>query len=173
VTLVLLLALLLDGASGAPPAATQPLRPDPKLTPGVRNAEIAQANVKTTICVPGFTSKERKGEVETAAGDKGVTDSEKNAVYASYGITSRKPKEFEIDHLISLELGGANGQGNLWPQAYTRNDGNPFNAHAKDTLENRLNKLVCAGTLTLAAAQSCIADDWIACHKRIFPLVKK
>jgi len=30
----------------------------------------------------------------------------KEQVYKEYGITSREPGEYEIDHIISLELGG-------------------------------------------------------------------
>lgn len=59
----------------------------------------------------------------------------------------------EIDHLISLELGGSNDEANLWPQ-----DG-PI-PNAKDTVENRLHRQVCAGQITLAQAQQKIRTDW-------------
>jgi hypothetical protein len=32
----------------------------------------------------------------------------KRQVYREYGITSHGPGDYEIDHLISLELGGSN-----------------------------------------------------------------
>jgi hypothetical protein len=38
-----------------------------------------------------------------------------------------------VDHLVSLEIGGANTVQNLWPQSY---DTTPWNAHVKDKLEN-------------------------------------
>lgn len=46
------------------------------------------------------------------------------------------PHGCEVDHLISLELGGANAIENLWPQPF---DGK-WNAHVKDRLELRLHK---------------------------------
>jgi hypothetical protein len=41
----------------------------------------------------------------------------KRKVYAEYGITHHEPSEFEVDHLISLELGGSNSIRNLWPES--------------------------------------------------------
>merc|ERR1719387_1426108 len=68
-----------------------------------------------------------------------------------------------MDHLISLEIGGSNDASNLWPQPYT---GQQWNAHVKDTLEQRLKKEFCEGTSTLEEVQKCIASDWIACYKK-------
>jgi len=97
-----------------------------------------------------------------------VPESEKNAVHQRYGIAKCQgycsgPQGCEIDHLISLELGGANTSDNLWPQPY---DGN-WNAHDKDRLEARLHKLVCTDkTLTLKEAQQAIKADWVAAYKK-------
>ena len=68
----------------------------------------------------------------------------------------------EVDHLISLELGGSNRLRNLWPEPYNI----VWNAHVKDRLENRLHQMVCAGELDLTTAQQAIASDWIAAYKR-------
>ena len=46
----------------------------------------------------------------------------------------------EVDHLVPLELGGANSLINLWPQPAEPRPG----YHEKDELENRLHKLVYA-----------------------------
>src|SRR5262249_16647341 len=90
----------------------------------------------------------------------------KDQVYAEYGITSHQPREYEVDHLISLELGGSNSIKNLWPQSYKTK---PWNARVKDRLENRLHELVCSGQLDLATAQTETAPDWIGPHKPYFP----
>jgi len=74
----------------------------------------------SVICVKGYTSTVRN-----------VPDAVKEQAFSIYGITSRKPKEYEIDHLISLELGGSNSIRNLWPQSYITK---PLNAHVKDKL---------------------------------------
>jgi hypothetical protein len=97
-----------------------------------------------------------------------VPQAVKEQVYSSYGITSRKPKEYEIDHLISLELGGSNSILNLWPESYITQ---PLNAHVKDELENKLHELICSGQLPVQQAQQEIAQDWIAAYqKNVKPL---
>jgi hypothetical protein len=82
----------------------------------------------------------------------------KRQVYASYGIRTHEPGEYEIDHLVSLELGGSNSTRNLWPQSYRTS---PWNARVKDALENELHRRVCAGTLDLTTAQRIIAQNWV------------
>jgi len=65
--------------------------------------------------------------------------------------------DYELDHLVSLELGGSNDAGNLWPE---RNDHPAGGINSKDVVENTLNRAVCSHRVTLAAAQSAIATDW-------------
>jgi hypothetical protein len=128
--------------------AAPPIRPDPKLTPGATLA-VTTADV----CVPGYTKKIRN-----------VPAKVKRQVFAEYDI-QYVPKAFEVDHLISLELGGSNSIRNLWPQSYTGS----YNAHQKDILENRLHKLACNGSLPLEEAQRAIAGDWIAAYQKYVP----
>ena len=65
--------------------------------------------------------------------------------------------DYEEDHLISLELGGApSAEANLWPEPYNAPEG----ARVKDHVENKLHALVCAGTISLATAQRAIATNW-------------
>ena len=86
----------------------------------------------------------------------------KRQVYADYRRSRRKGVCCEVDHLISLELGGSNRLRNLRPEPYDI----VWNAHVKDRLENRLHQMVCAGQLDLRIAQQAIASDWIAAYKR-------
>ena len=83
----------------------------------------------------------------------------KRQVYEEYGITTHEPGKYEVDHLISLELGGSNSIKSLWPQSYRTS---PWNAHVKDRVENKLHAMVCKGEIELKAAQQEIATDWIA-----------
>ena len=120
--------------------------PSPDLTPGkVLTTDAAK------VCKPGYAKTVR----HTSA-------SLKIAVYREYGITKHKPGEYEIDHLVSLELGGADVKENLWPQSYLTK---PWNAHVKDRLENELHRLVCTGDLSLPDAQREITKDWVASYK--------
>lgn len=100
--------------------------------------------------------------------ERNVPDSVKKEVYQRYGIERCKgycdgPQGCEVDHLISLELGGANTIDNLWPQPY---DGE-WNAWDKDRLETRMHKLICTDhTLKLKDAQEEIRTDWKAAYKK-------
>jgi hypothetical protein len=46
---------------------------------------------------------------------RAVSTSKKNRVYAAYGIPASERSAYEIDHRISLALGGDNSTANLWP----------------------------------------------------------
>ena len=143
------LVLALSSGGFAQRQSSPPTLPDRTLTPG-DTLDVT----KDDICVPGYTKKVRN-----------VPKAVKDQVYASYGITRHAPGEYEVDHLISLELGGSNSIKNLWPESYKTT---PWNAHVKDKLENRLHADVCSGKIDLKTAQQDIAVDWIAAYKRAF-----
>ncbi len=82
--------------------------PDPHYTPGALNAAVTQATIHKTICRPGYS-----GGIRPPAS---VTGPEKLASLRAYGFR-QAAGNYEHDHLISLELGGAaNGSRNLWPE---------------------------------------------------------
>jgi len=122
--------------------------PDPSLTPGV----VDPALTASTICAPGFSTKSIRN----------VTEEEKRQVYAEYHLAYPQPSgAIEVDHLISLELGGSNDLRNLWLQPASPKPG----FHEKDdVLENQLHELVCSGRLQLADAQKAITSDWYAAY---------
>lgn len=94
-------------------------------------------------------TREQVCTVGYSASVRNVPQSVKDEVYAEYGIGSHRPGSYEVDHLISLELGGSNDIRNLWPEPYDGVDG----ARSKDGVENHLHAEVCSGVITLAAAQ--------------------
>ncbi|WP_189093547.1 sunset domain-containing protein [Deinococcus ruber] len=148
----LFLVAMTSSALAATYNMAAPILPDPKLSPGdVLTSDTA------IICKPGYTQTVRN-----------VPQALKNQVYKEYGITSRLPGEYEIDHIISLELGGSNSAKNLYPESFKTQ---PLNAHVKDTLENKLHALACAGTITMQEAQRAIASNWTAAYvKYVGPL---
>lgn len=80
-----------------------------------------------------------------------------------YGDTD-SPSDYELDHLISLELGGnPTSEANLWPESYIITP----TARGKDQVENYLHKQVCSGKITLQQAQLQIASDWVSVYKAI------
>lgn len=127
--------------------------PDPHLTPGVARTGVTAADLCPVAHTPAL---------------RNVPESEKMAVYKSYGILPHQgycavAQGCEVDHLISLEIGGSNDQRNLWPEPYS---GTPWSARVKDKLENKLHALVCAGTITLEQAQNDVRLDWISAYKK-------
>src|SRR5689334_19335723 len=48
---------------------------------------------------------------------KGVTQEMERHVFRIYQILWRRRAEFKVDHLIPIELGGADTIDNLWPQS--------------------------------------------------------
>ena len=83
----------------------------------------------------------------------------KNRVYLNYGIRRHAPDSYEVDHLISLELGGSNSVKNLWPEKQP-------GARGKGKLENRLHAQVCDGTISLRTAQKRIVRWWLYSQRR-------
>ena len=124
------------------PDSTLPTLPNPALTPGDTLAVTAG-----DVCQPGYAHAVRN-----------VPSSVKSSVYQSYGILHHARGQFEVDHLISLELGGSNSVKNLWPESYQTQ---PWNARVKDQLEDRLHDDVCSQQMELAAAQQAISGNWI------------
>lgn len=122
--------------------------PDTACSPG---AVIASAT-KAEICTPGYAKSVRN-----------VSTGEKDQVYAEYGVTHHQPGQFEVDHLVSLELGGSNDISNLWPEAANPTPG----FHQKDQVENYLHGQVCSGSLPLAEAQAEIANNWLAVYQAL------
>jgi hypothetical protein len=87
----------------------------------------------------------------------------KDAVYAEYGIASHAPGQYEVDHLISLELGGSNDIANLWPEPADPRPG----FHEKDRVENYLHDQICGGALSLQDAQTRIATNWFEIYQTL------
>lgn len=137
--------------------------PDPKCTPSAINHAVTQANINKTICVPGWTATQRP--------DVRVTEPEKRVSARQYGyVFGTSLANYEYDHLIPLELGGApNDLKNLWPEPHhvtvmvVSNNGSVATqdgSFAKDSTENNLHRLVCAGKMKLWQARKIMRLDW-------------
>jgi hypothetical protein len=126
-------------------------KPDRRCSPGAYASRLTEA----VICAPSF----KTGSVRT------VPDSEKHDVETEYGMTPRAyGKTLEIDHIVSLELGGSNNIANLFPEQHDIAPGYKI----KDKLENKLHNLVCTQhTMTLQHARTAIATNW-ALYKQVY-----
>ena len=127
------LALLLAVGLTTSAWAEDSMLPDPRLTPG-----------------------------KVAAGSRdrtGVSDVMREKVFARYKIPRIRQVQFKIDHLIPLELGGADSIENLWPQNLSVR---PYNPNRKQQLTLCLLVLISEGKITLAQAQKEMREDWIS-----------
>jgi hypothetical protein len=122
--------------------------PDPACTPGA----VFRKATRKLVCRKGYSSKVRH-----------VTSSTRENVYAEYGIASHTPEEYEIDHLVPLELGGSNAISNLFPQPAVP-DPPGMGFHDKDRLENSMHADVCDQLYGLGEAQKAIAANWVQAY---------
>lgn len=129
--------------------AAETALPRRDLTPGVVR----------TVSVDEICGRERD------PADPLVAASVARQVFENYGADYRRAEEYELDFLITPELGGTADARNLWPQPYgsTR-----WNAYVKDELELLFRRLVCDGTIDISTAQREMATDWIAAYRRYF-----
>lgn len=128
--------------------------PDPTCTPGGINPSVTAA----VLTNPGWKTR--------CVRNCESSEAQKHIAYAWYGI--RKPsvnsgdnQVCELDHLVPLELGGADGLGNIWPECGP--DAETLHRRyfkIKDRVENYLADQVRSGNLPLSAAQRGIAEDW-------------
>ena len=127
-------------------AFAQAVVPDPTLTPGsVRTTNLGE------ICFEGTRQHRHRHDAM--------------AIMDEYGLAPESRPEFEIDHLVPLELGGSDDLANLWPEPRFSIEPE-WNAERKDELENALHALVCNGDLDIEVAQKAIEDDWTEAWKR-------
>jgi hypothetical protein len=127
------LALVIPFLNFAAPAPIHEISlPNPKLTPG----KVAQ------------NDKDRSG----------VTLAMEKKCFARYRLPWMRRSEFRIDHLVPLELGGADTIDNLWPHSIRAK---PYGPERKKLLTKFFLEKIAQRQMTLAQAQEEIRHDWI------------
>ena len=142
-SLVLMRSMTEPTVGGLPPGVL----PEPSLTPGAVS-ELTTAELCNGVRPSRF-----------------VTEAVRQQVLRSYQMEQVPAASYELDALVTPELGGSTDQANLWPQRY---HSPVWNARVKDALEQLLPEMVCGEQISLAQAQRDIASDWIAAYKRYF-----
>ncbi len=172
--------LLLSGCSAqisgsgfsSPVATTSPADTSTGGTPhwGVQSQTsgcTVRGALEDTACTPGavFTTatKDKICQSGYSSSVRDVPTREKDQVYAEYGISHHTTGQYEVDHLVSLELGGSNDIANLWPEAASPKPG----FHEKDKVENYLHSQVCSGAVSLQQAQIEIATNWLNVYNQM------
>jgi hypothetical protein len=128
--------------------------PDPNCTPGAINPTLTIEVLRD----PRFTTR--------CVRDAATKEEEKVTTYEWYHVArpsnnSGENQSCELDHLISLELGGAETLDNIWPQCGPSGVALPQRFFKeKDTVENFLAMQVREGRMDLTQVQKGIATDW-------------
>jgi hypothetical protein len=142
--------------------------------PGAFNPAVTQETIHDTICSAGWTARIRP--------PTSYTNRIKGELLASLHLPGTR-SDYELDHFIPLEIGGApRDRRNLWMEPYgdlahpmttsesaaARRTGEDLlpNSPAKDTVETHLKAEVCAGRMTLVAAQQAVQTDWYAYYSQ-------
>ena len=121
--------------------------PDPVVTPG-EALNLSLPETKKIASGPGHLSN--------------LSAEVKRAVFGGYGL-SVDERNYEIDHLIPLSLGGVNSTKNLWPHS---RKGSFWTVEKKVALEKRLYRLVRSGRLPLLTARQEIASNWAKAYRK-------
>ena len=122
--------------------------PDRAATPGAITPVAA-----SVVCHRGFARSSR------LAYEDPRWQALRVAVFTRYGIPPMERRNWTLDHLVPLELSGANEATNIWPEPIVE-------AAQKDAVENALHAAVCYRRgyrglhLSLSDAQRAIATDW-------------
>ena len=125
--------------------------PDRRCSPGAYYSKLTKA----VVCSATFHTSDVRN----------VPQSEKYEVEAEYGMVQRLyGRTLEIDHIVSLELGGSNDIANLFPERANAHPG----YKVKDKLENKMHSLVCSGQMSLRSAQKQIAANWQKLYRNVY-----
>jgi len=148
---ILLAASVGLSACGAAVYTAESGLPNVKLTPGAVNPSVTQANIRTTICVSGWTATVRPPVSYTNK----LKFNQLNSGYNLNGDLNMK--DYEEDHIVPLEVGGnPSSPLNLFPEPRHIK----LSAFLKDQLENRIHRLVCSGQLSLKSGQAIFLTNW-------------
>jgi hypothetical protein len=102
--------------------------------PGAYNHHVTQQTLNRTVCVPGWSARVRPPESYTSKVKRRL-------------LHGRPAPAFQLDHLVSLSLGGAPySLKNLWLEPIGQ-------ARAADVHEGIWHRQLCAGTLSLRQAR--------------------
>ncbi len=156
---VLVFVLVIGCGTGSAPVS-QPSFFVPSASPGwtdtchtsaqefcVLNPDVTQATIGETICVPGWTATIRPPSSYTSA--------LKIKQIAAEGLADTNPSDYEEDHRMPLELGGAPSDPlNLSPESHS-------GSYLKDADEDSFKFGICRGTWTLTQAQTMFVARWL------------
>jgi hypothetical protein len=124
--------------------------------PSMLDERVTQQSVADTICKPGYA--------DTVSPSVDKMMAHKNRLLAERGIDPDDGTDYALDRRVPIVLGGS-------PDASDNFDLLPWGGHGgerrKELLTAKLKRCVCAGKMSLSAAQAAIAGDWSAQYARL------
>ena len=128
------------------------------ITPGAIDARVTQQNIHDTICTDDWVRKNMP--------PPSYMTPTKTKQIAAYGYSTYAVENFDLDHLVPLELGGdPTALANLWPLPWESKEAKlvpaGWGAETKHALETHLRREVCSGRMSLEDARRAVAGDWI------------
>jgi len=136
--------------------------PDPACTPGAVDAAVSDTDISSTVCRKG-------GYTDSVRPPESLTNAAKKKLMAAYGIPASKMSDYELDHFIPLNSGGASDIRNLWPEPNTTTlyTASSFVHNDKDRVEEYLYDAICAHKVTVTAVQRAMDTDWTTAVSRL------
>jgi hypothetical protein len=142
------------------------------LVPVASAQQLPAGTYPVSSMTPGALLTIRRADVCSrgwAGAHRHVTQGQRHAVFLSYGISYDQHGSYELDHLVSLELGGSNVNANLWPEPHhtALSQGPDFGSFTKDRVENAAHAAVCSYRMRLRDAQQLERTDWVALGRQL------
>lgn len=161
--MALLGCLAVLGDAGAQPNADLP---DHERTPGFSDPAITETTYRQILCRDENGNKLHTTDERRPS--SAYTTGLKKKQLSSWGYADKNLRDYEEDHLVSLELGGSDdSESNLWPEPY----GGTWGARIKDGLESELGRRICLGEsdseyISLSQARAAISGNWIDAYPK-------
>lgn len=126
--------------------------PDFQLNPG----KLSDLDPNKTCLDPNWRTSSIRPPVN-------YTNALKKQDIALYHYTDTNMADYELDHIVSLEVcGDPKDPKNLWPEPYNLTwNGKDVGARIKDKVENLMAKMVKAGQISVQEAANNLRFDWI------------
>lgn len=121
--------------------------------PQIPNSEISSGDL-CTLDNPDFVEYRYDEKIPYCV--RNVSTKLKKRIYKTYGIAEEEQKEYTIDHIVPLSIGGSNCIKNLWPEHFRVKATRP-------NLEKNLYEQLKNGEITQKEAIKIILDTKFNC----------
>lgn len=130
--------------------------PNSALTPGATDPRVTPRNVRKTICAANYAASMQPA----AAYASRIMQRQ----LARYHAADTDSADYTLDYVVPIELGGdPDAPSNMWPMPNSQSPGPQEKQRAAAYLHDQ----VCAGAMSLDAAQHAMLNDWVAVYEQL------